>query len=103
MSSNKKIIPLKLSDGTIIKVEVSRMGEQEVSADTKVFKQATNVIGSIADDISDTFQKINENVKPDTFSVTFGLDIGVESGQLTSWIVQGTSSANLSITMDWNK
>lgn len=103
MISKTKIIPLKLSDGTVVKVEVTPIGEQPVSSETRVFQKATTVIKSIANDIAATLKEINENVKPDSFSVTLGLEIGVESGELTTLIVKGTGTANLEITMEWNK
>ena len=100
---SQKIIPLKLSDGTTIKAEVTQIGEQPVSSETKVFKQATSVIKSIAEDIAETYQEIKETVKPDQLSVTLGLEIGVESGKLTTLLVKGTGKANLEVTMEWGK
>ncbi|HAC63873.1 MAG TPA: hypothetical protein DCF68_10130 [Cyanothece sp. UBA12306] len=100
--ASQKIIPLKLSDGETIKVEVTQLGEQPVSSETRIFKQATKVIKSIANDVADTLKEVNETVKPDKFSVTFGLEIAVESGELTALIVKGTGKANLEITMEWS-
>ncbi len=103
MADKTKIIPLKLADGTIIKVEVTPIGEQPVSSETRVFQQATTIIKSIAEDVAGTLQKINQTVKPDKFSVKLGLQIGVESGELTALIVKGTGTANLEVTMEWGK
>ena len=79
------------------------IGDQPVGAKTRVFQEATSVIKSIAEDIAGTLEEIKENVKPDSFSVTLGLEIGVESGELTALIVKGTGTANLEVTMEWNK
>ncbi|MGK7946327.1 MAG: CU044_2847 family protein [Microcystaceae cyanobacterium] len=103
VSQKTKTIPLKLSDGTTIKAEVTPIGEQPVSSETRVFKKATSVIKSLAEDIAETYQEINKTVKPDKLSVTLGLEIGVESGQLTTLIVKGTGKANLEITMEWGE
>ncbi|MEH2116283.1 CU044_2847 family protein [Nostoc sp.] len=103
MTDKTKIISFELSDGKIIKVEVTPIGEQPVSTETRVFKQATEIIKSIAEDVAGTLKDISETVKPDKFSVKLGLQIGVESGQLTALIVKGTGTANLEITMEWNK
>ncbi|MBE8966734.1 hypothetical protein IQ277_10905 [Nostocales cyanobacterium LEGE 12452] len=103
MADKTKIISFQLSDGKIIKVEVTPIGEQPVSAETRVFKQATEIIKSIAEDVAGTLKDISETVKPDKFSVKLGLQIGVESGQLTALIVKGTGTANLEITMEWGK
>ncbi len=101
--ASEKIIPLKLSDGETIKVEVTQLGEQPVSSEKRVFKKATGIIKSIANDVAETLQEVNETVKPDKFSVTFGLEIAVESGELTGLIVKGTGKANLEITMEWGE
>ncbi|MEH1828400.1 MAG: CU044_2847 family protein [Nostoc sp.] len=103
MADKTKIISFELSDGKIIKVEVTPIGEQPVSDETRVFKQATEIIKSIAEDVAVTLKDISETVKPDKFSVKLGLQIGVESGQLTALIVKGTGTANLEITMEWGK
>ncbi len=103
MADKTKIIPFQLSDGTIIKVEVTPIGEQPVSTETRVFQKATKIIESIAEDVSGTLKNISQTVKPDKFSVKLGLQIGVESGELTALIVKGTGTANLEITMEWGK
>ncbi|BAY38498.1 hypothetical protein NIES2111_28460 [Nostoc sp. NIES-2111] len=103
MADRTKIIPFQLSDGKIVEVEVTPIGEQPVSAETRVFQQATEIIKSIAEDVAGTLKDISETVKPDKFSVKLGLQIGVESGQLTALIVKGTGTANLEITMEWGK
>lgn len=101
MESPTKIIPLQLSDGTVIKVEITPIGEQPVSSKTRIFKDATKVIKAIANDISETLSEVKQEVKPDKFSVKLGLEIAVESGELTALIVKGASKANLEITMEW--
>ncbi len=103
MADKTKIIPLQLSDGTVINVEVTPRGDQPVSGETRVFKEATKAIKSIAEDVTDTLKDIGDTVKPDKFSVKLGLQIGVESGELTALIVKGTGTANLEITMEWGK
>ncbi|MEH2072703.1 MAG: CU044_2847 family protein [Nostoc sp.] len=103
MADKTKIISFQLSDGKIIKIEVTPIGEQPVSDETRVFKQATEIIKSIAEDVAGTLKDISETVKPDKFSVKLGLQIGVESGQLTALIVKGTGTANLEIMMEWSK
>ena len=105
MSKNdkSKIVPLKLTDGSIINVEITPRGEQPVSSETRIFSKATGIIKSVADDIATTLKEIKEDMKPDKLSVTLGLQIGIESGELTALIVKGSGSANLEITMEWGK
>ena len=103
MADKTKILPFQLSDGTIVNVEVTPIGEQLASLETRVFQKATGIIKSIAEDVTGTLKDISETVKPDKFSVKLGLQIGVEAGELTALIVKGTGTANLEITMEWNK
>jgi hypothetical protein len=98
-----KIIPFKLADGSIINVEITPRGEQPVSSETRIFNKATGIIKSVADDIAHTLKEIKEDIKPDKLSVTLGLQIGIESGELTALIVKGSGNANLEITMEWGQ
>ncbi|MDD1425371.1 hypothetical protein MEO94_12925 [Dolichospermum sp. ST_sed9] len=103
MADKTTILPFQLSDGSIVNVEVTPIGEQLASLETRVFQKATGIIKSIAEDVTGTLKDISETVKPDKFSVKLGLQIGVEAGELTALIVKGTGTANLEITMEWNK
>jgi Trypsin-co-occurring domain 1 len=44
-----------------------------------------------------------EEVKPDKASLEFGVDVGVEAGQLTALLVKGSGNASLKITLEWGK
>lgn len=44
-----------------------------------------------------------QEVKPDKATIKFGLEIAIESGQITTLIVKGSSKANLEITLEWSK
>ena len=101
--SQGEIIPLTLSDGSVIQAEVTRIGEQPISSETRNFQEATEIIKSVANDISNTLKEIKDDIKPDKFTVSLGLQLGVESGKLTSLIIKGTGNANLQITMEWGK
>ncbi|MEH1867203.1 MAG: CU044_2847 family protein [Nostoc sp.] len=98
-----KIIPVELSDGTVIKVEATSIGEQRVAFQARPFREVTNTIKSIANELAITLKEINQTVQPDKVSVTVGLEVAVESGQLTTLIVKGAGKANLEITMEWSK
>ena len=92
-------IPIKLPGGTIIKVEVEQTGREDVAFDVKPFKQVTDALEEITKALAETLQK----AKPDKASVKFGLELAVESGQLTAVIVKGSGKANLEITLEWSK
>ena len=103
MEFQTQIIPVELSDGTVVKVEATPIGEQRVAFRSRPFSEATTAIQSLTHEIADTLQSINQEIKPDKFSVKMGLEVAIESGQLTALIVKGSGKANLEITMEWNK
>jgi hypothetical protein len=89
-------------DGTPLLLEV-RAGddpERDVSIlrDTS-FDGVVEAIKKISTQLS---AALNE-VKPDKAALEFGVDVGIESGQLTALIVKGSGSASLKITLEWGK
>jgi Trypsin-co-occurring domain 1 len=103
MDSPTKIIPVELSDGTIIKVEATPIGEQRVAFQSRPFQEVATAVKSITSEIAATLKEINQTVQPDKISVKLGLEVAIESGQLTALIVKGAGKANLEITMEWSK
>jgi hypothetical protein len=99
MELQNKIISVELADGTLVKVEATQIGDRKMGLQTRPFYEATTVIESLTRDIAETLQKL----KPDQASVKFGVEIGVDAGKLTAVLAKGTSSANLEITLQWNK
>jgi len=97
-----KPIQVQLSDGSLIRVEATLIGEQRVASHTQLFKEVTTVIRSIAKELSSTLQDVQREASPDKMSVKLGVEIAVESGQLTALIVKGAGKANLEITMEWS-
>jgi len=94
-----KTVPVELNDGTLIHVEVSHTGREDVAFDTKSFKQVTEVLEGISKTLSESLEKI----QPNKATVKFGMEFSIESGQLTAIIVKGASKANLEVTLEWNK
>ncbi len=108
MESQSKVISVKLSDGTNIKVEATLISDtqnvtpsayRKIISQTLPFNEVTAEIESLSKDIAQTLQKL----KPDKASVKFGVEIGVESGKLTAVLAKGTQNANLEITLEWNE
>jgi len=99
MESQTTIVQVQLADGTVVNVEATPIGEQEVAFAQLPFKQATAAIEAIAKEISETLQK----VKPDKASVKFGLEIAVETNGLTALLAKGSGKSNLEITLEWVK
>ncbi len=101
VESRSDTVPVKLPNGAIIKVEVAtRAGRKDVSAGTETVKQ----FQPVADAIEGIVQMIAapiQKVKPKKATVKFGMELAVESGNLTAVIVKGSGKANLEITLEW--
>jgi hypothetical protein len=94
-------ISLELADGIQLWVEARALGgEEDVGiGDALKFEEVTQVIGAIATGLKQTF----ETVKPKKAAVEFGLEVGLESGKLTTLLVQDSVKANLKITLEWGE
>ncbi|PSF34943.1 hypothetical protein C7H19_18225 [Aphanothece hegewaldii CCALA 016] len=90
-------IPVQLEDGSIVRIEVSKTGREDIALDPKPFKQVTDALEGIVNAIAVPIGKVN----PRKATVKFGMEIAIESGQLTAVLVKGTSKANLEITLEW--
>lgn len=98
MESRTRIIPVKVNNGITVMVEAKDFGgEQDVS--TLSFQQVTDTIEAVTEAIATSIEK----VKPDIATVEIGFDITVKSGKLTTLIVEGSSKANLKLTLQWGK
>jgi len=93
-----EIVKAALDNGATIRIEATSLGgEERIGCGIASFKEVTDAVEGIAHAVVTTLKK----VKPQQASVEFGVEIGVESGQLTALLVKGTSTANLKITMQW--
>ncbi len=99
LGHNTKRIPVRLPNGAVIKFETSSLGREEVSFKNFSFEGVNEALLGITDAIKETIAKAN----PQKASVKFGVEIGVESGNLTAVIVKGASKANLEITLEWEQ
>ena len=97
--SRTQQVPVQLDNGAVIKIEVAQMGREDVAFDLKPFKQVTNAIEGITQAFAETWQK----TKPNKASVKFGMELAIDSGQLTAVIVKGSGKANLEITLEWSQ
>jgi hypothetical protein len=92
-------IPVALPNGTVIKVEVTQTGREDVASHTFSFKQITDALEGLVDAVAETLQK----AQPKKATVKFGMEVAVEAGQLTVLIAKGSGKANLEITLEWSK
>ncbi|MDF5721213.1 MAG: CU044_2847 family protein [Rhizonema sp. PD37] len=97
MELQTKIVTVELTDGTLIRVEATLIGERKISFQTRPFEEVSTAIESLTKEIAETVHR----VKPDKASVKFGIDIGIESGKLTAVLAKSSSTANLEITLEW--
>jgi Trypsin-co-occurring domain 1 len=95
--SSNDTVPVQLPNGSIIKFEVTKIGREDVCFDTKQFQPIADMIEGVVQMISAPLQK----VKPKKATVKFGMEVAVESGQLTAIIIKGSGKANLEITLEW--
>jgi Trypsin-co-occurring domain 1 len=93
------IVPVELSDGAIVNIEATVRGEQQVSSQTQLFAPVKDTIKAVAREMLG----ILEEAQPDKVSIKLGIEVAVESGQLTAFVVKGSSKANLEVTLEWGK
>jgi hypothetical protein len=94
-----ELVEAKLPGGGTVSVRaVSLGGSADVGVlDALRFEDVTDTIRTIAE----TIGKALKSATPRKSSVTFGVEIALESGKLTSLLVQGSGTATLNITLEW--
>jgi hypothetical protein len=102
MATRTDIVPFELADGKTIHVSVTQLGgEEKVSLSKKLFSfdEVTSSIESIANSLAKTIDKVT----PQKASIEFGLEVAIESGNLTALLTKGSATANLVVTLEWEK
>jgi hypothetical protein len=97
-----EIARAKIGDqGEIIHIEVNGPvdRERDVSALDRVlrFDGIVNSVAAVAGAMTEALRR----AKPEEAEVQFGVDIGVEAGELTSLLVKGSGSATLTVRLLW--
>jgi hypothetical protein len=95
--SRSETVPVQLPNGAIAKFEVTSTGREDVGFDVKQFEPVAEAIEGVVQMIAVPLKK----VKPKKATVKFGVEMAIESGQLTAVIVKGAGKANLEITLEW--
>ncbi|WP_013323976.1 CU044_2847 family protein [Gloeothece verrucosa] len=95
----REVVSVKITDEVTIMVEATPLNEEvDVNiVDEFDFSEVTDAIEAIATSMTTSFNKI----KPKKATVEFGLEIGVNSGKLTTLLVKSCSRTNLKITLEW--
>ena len=93
-----QIVPVTLSDGTIVHIEARDLGGAgKVGAfDGASFKNLTGSIEAIAG----TFRESLEKIRPRKATIEFGIQVAMESGQLTALICKGSGTANIKVSLE---
>jgi Trypsin-co-occurring domain 1 len=101
MNANNKIVETTLENGVALYIEATPLGGEQLIGTglPHSFQEVTNVIEGLSESLITTLKK----VQPRKASVEFGLEIGIESGTLTSLLVKGSGDANLKITLEWGE
>lgn len=97
MDEKTKVVTLGLSDNSHIKIEASLRGGAPVAAVNFPVKGLTDAIEGISREIAGTMERI----KPKKATVKFGIEVSIESSQLTALIVKGGGKGNLEISLEW--
>lgn len=95
--SRSETVPVQLPNGSIVKIEVTVIGREDVSFSEIQFQPIADAIEGVIQMIAAPIQK----VKPKKATVKFGMELAIESGALTAVIVKGSGKANLEITLEW--
>jgi len=96
---HNETIPVQLPNGATVKFEITQTGREDVGFDVKQFQPVADAIEGVVQMIATPIQK----VRPKKATVKFGMELAIESGQLTAVIVKGSGKANLEITLEWEE
>ena len=100
MDEDTQIIPTQLADGSTVYIQATMLGgRQDIAFSLSSYGDIIHTVESIAAPIVEALN----HVKPQKASVEFGLKFALESGKLTSMLIQGASNANLKITLEWSQ
>ncbi len=97
--SRSESVPVQLPNGAVAKFEVTTTGREDVGFDSKQFQPIAEAIEGVVQMIATPIQK----ARPKKATVKFGMELAIESGQLTAVIVKGSGKANLEITLEWEQ
>jgi Trypsin-co-occurring domain 1 len=92
-------IVVELDTGRRVLVEATLRGEEQVSVGLPKFRGLADSITEIAKSIVTGI----EAIRPDSAEIEFGVDATLESGELTALLVKGSGTANVKVTLRWEK
>jgi hypothetical protein len=106
MDGQTKMLPVYLpaqgdgQEGRVFKIEVDSTaypGETDIDTRLPSFEGVLDTVEELAAAFASTLQRAG----PRRASIELGVDVAVESGQLTALLVKGSAKANLVIKLEW--
>jgi hypothetical protein len=94
-------VPVRLSDGNTVYVEVRDLGGREKVSDLKNLS-FENVMVSI-EKLGSEITGVLKRLEPQKATVELGFEIVAESGQLSALLVKGSGKANIKVSLEWTK
>ncbi len=103
---NEDFFPLRVGDGAVLYVSASRLKspstaevEIEVSGRIPSTRQIIEVIGQFANELTNELRKSGAA----RFTVEFGCDIAVETGQVFAVLGKASTKSSLKVTLEWDR
>ena len=96
----REVLTVDFGDNRRILVEARKDADPEADVGVGDLLKFDRVIDTI-DAVSESVLEAIKRAAPKKATVEFGVDVGLESGGLTSMLVKGTGSATLNITLEW--
>ncbi|MEM9807733.1 MAG: CU044_2847 family protein [Cyanobacteria bacterium P01_D01_bin.56] len=105
MALSIQTVPVELDDGSIMYVKVEKSGPTTRSLTPAGLgpKQTFQAVSSSIENIVKAVAKPINAAKPSKASVTFGVEVEVQEGQLIAALAKGGATTSLEITLEWEK
>lgn len=102
MANRTTVVPVKLQDGTRLRVEAVTTGtaEQPVRGG-KLFEDFEEGVASSIQSVAGVLASAMTAARPDKATVELHFDIAVEAGALTALLTKGGGSASITVTLEW--
>jgi uncharacterized protein YoxC len=100
--TKNKTRPVKvtLANGTTAIVQVQSVaGEAPVSIKSVPFEKVAKAVEGVTQSLTEVWEK----TKPSKATVEFGVDFAWDTGELLAMFVDGSASASMKITLEWEK
>jgi hypothetical protein len=95
-----QIVGAKLADGTTFYVQARTLGgEADVGIKFASFEKVAKGMERFAETLAEAWKR----AEPSKASVEFDVEFAVESGELMALFVNGSTTASMKITLEWNK